>query len=276
MSNVEPAQPFSLPPSEVDGQPTRCGLIAIVGRPNVGKSTLMNALAGRKAAKTGDEPGVTKVEQKIMLADDFQLYDTPGMLWPKIMVPESGYKLAASGAVGRNAFDETEVGLVLLHYLKQHYRPLLEARYKLGAPVDQDDDEVLLSEIGRKRGAMLGGGRVNLQKAAEILIYEFRQGVLGQITLETPEEFAQWCARAEAADELREQRLAESIVDLMRPCVQQVFALEINLRTAEFAAPTLRQIQGAWTTDKMRQVMIKLTQKLRVVFHACIQLLKIF
>jgi ribosome biogenesis GTPase A len=83
-------------------------------------------------AKTGDEAGVTKVEQRIVLADDFYLYDTPGMLWPKIMVPESGYHLAASGAVGRNAYDEEVVALELLKILQQPYAAQLEQRYKLG------------------------------------------------------------------------------------------------------------------------------------------------
>jgi len=108
--------------------PNRGGMVKplrvmIGGIPNVGKSTLINTLVGKRAAKTGDEAGVTKQEQRIVLADDFYLYDTPGMLWPKIIVPESGYHLAASGAVGRNAYDEEEVALELLKTLQGPMAP---------------------------------------------------------------------------------------------------------------------------------------------------------
>ena len=106
--------------------------VLICGIPNVGKSTLINTLMGKRAAKTGDEAGITRNEQRIALADDFYLFDTPGMLWPRIVVPESGFNLAASGAVGRNAYDDQEVALELLAKLKLAYGDLLEARYRLG------------------------------------------------------------------------------------------------------------------------------------------------
>jgi len=176
----------------------------------VGKSTLINTLVGKRSAKTGDEPGITKVEQKIVLDQDVYLFDTPGMLWPRISIEQAGYNLAASGAVGRNAFDEAEVALELLHYLRAEYAGRVEERYKLASSVDggELDDEGLLTAIGRKRGAMLGGGRVSLQKAAEVLIYEFRQGLLGRITLETPEQFAAWAAAAALADQQRLEKIA--------------------------------------------------------------------
>jgi ribosome biogenesis GTPase A len=129
------------------------------------------------------------------------------MLWPRISIEPAGYNLAASGAVGRNAFDEAEVALELLHYLRAEYAGRVEERYKL-ADTEALDDEGLLTAIGRKRGAMLGGGRVSLQKAAEVLIYEFRQGLLGRITLETPEQFAGWAATAALADQQRLEKLA--------------------------------------------------------------------
>jgi len=182
--------------------------VLICGVPNVGKSTLINTLMGRRAAKTGDEPGITKVEQKLVLENDFYLYDTPGMLWPRIAAPQSGYNLAASGAIGRNAFDEEEVAIELIAYLRHHYAAWLEARYGLGEVAALDDGE-LLERLGRKRGAMLGGGRVNLQKAAEVLVYEFRQGVLGRITLETPGEYAAWQAAAVDAEARRAEAQAE-------------------------------------------------------------------
>jgi ribosome biogenesis GTPase A len=177
--------------------------VLICGVPNVGKSTLINTLVAKRATKTGDEAGITKLEQRISLADDFYLYDTPGVLWPRIIVAKSGYNLAASGAIGRNAFNEEEVGLELLDYLKDHYPSLLEARFKLEGAATMSDEE-LLEVIGRKRGALLGGKRVNLQKAAEIVIYDFRSGVMGPITLETPEEFAQWLALGKTLDAARQ------------------------------------------------------------------------
>ena len=173
--------------------------VLICGIPNVGKSTLINSLAGKRAAKTGDEAGVTKLEQRIALAPDFYLYDTPGMLWPRIIVARSGYNLAASGAVGRNAFDDEEVALALVAYLKLHYQGLLEARFKLQMKPGIDD-EALLQEIGRKRGALLDRGRINLQKAAEIVIHEFRAATLGRVTLETPGEFLQWLSEGQQLD----------------------------------------------------------------------------
>ena len=194
--------------------PSRGGMakpmrVLICGVPNVGKSTLINTLSNKRQAKTGDEAGITKLEQRITLADDFYLWDTPGMLWPRIVVPETGYNLAASGAVGRNAYDEELVALELLRRLQKHYAPLLEARYKLGLPagaVAEMHDEELLEAIGRKRGAMLGGGRVNLQKAAEIVMTDFRSAILGRVTLETPAEFEAWRATGLAEDAKRQAK----------------------------------------------------------------------
>lgn len=179
--------------------------VLICGIPNVGKSTLINTLAGRRATKTGDEPGITKLEQKIVLASDVYLFDTPGMLWPRITVVESGYHLAASGAIGRNAFNEEEVALELLARLQTAYAGRLEERFKL-ADVSGLSEEERLTEIARKRGAIQSGGRVNLQKAAEILMGEFRTGGLGRITLETPAEFARWWAAGEVAEAARKAK----------------------------------------------------------------------
>ena len=177
--------------------------VLICGIPNVGKSTLTKTLTARRAAKTGDEAGITKLEQRITLADDFYLYDTPGMLWPRIIVAKSGYNLAASGAIGRNAFNEEEVALELLDYLKTHYPQALTSRYKL-TQVEALTDEDLLAAIGRQRGALQSGQRVNLQKAAEIVIYDFRAAALGRVTLETPLEFAQWLQEGQQLDAQRQ------------------------------------------------------------------------
>ena len=187
------------------GGPVKPIRVLVCGIPNVGKSTLINTLAGKRAAKTGNEAGITKVEQRINLAGDCVLYDTPGVLWPRIIVARSGYNLAASGAIGRNAFDGEEVALELLGYLKRHYAAGLQARYHLDAVAGLSDEQ-LLEAIGRTRGALQGQGRVNRQKAAEIVIHDFRSGSLGAITLETPEEFEAWCAEGTQVDAARQAR----------------------------------------------------------------------
>jgi ribosome biogenesis GTPase A len=201
-----------------DLSPYRGGLakpmrVMICGIPNVGKSTLINTLVGKRAAKAADEPGVTRAEQRILLADDFYLYDTPGVLWPRIIVAQSGYNLAASGSVGRNAFDEQEVVYELLAYLRQHYPALLEARYSLQSS-QRLSDEGLLEEIGRSRGTLQAGNRVNVQKAAEAVLDDFRSGRLGRITLETPDEFAQWLAQGQMLD--AERQVKKDAIELDR------------------------------------------------------------
>ncbi len=181
--------------------------VLICGIPNVGKSTLINTLVGQRMAKTGDEAGITKIEQRIALASDFDLFDTPGMLWPRILVEQSGYLLAASGGIGRNAYDEEEVAMALLATVRSHYGERLMARYKLD-DVSAGSDEALLADLGRKRGGLLAGGRVNLQKAAEIAINDFRCGAWGRITLETPQQFARWCAAGAVLEAARQARVA--------------------------------------------------------------------
>ena len=171
-------------------------------------------MIGKKSAKTGNEPGITKAEQRLFLADDFWLYDTPGMLWPKIIVEEGGYNLAAGGAVGRNALDEEEVALELLDYLRRHYLALLQERYQADKdPSSHWDDTSWLEWIAKKRGAVLSGGRVNYQKAAENILTDFREGKIGRITLETPNQWETWLKKARQKEAelkaIREARKAE-------------------------------------------------------------------
>ncbi len=182
--------------------------VLICGIPNVGKSTLINTLVGQRSAKTGDEPGITKIEQKIVLASDVYLFDTPGMLWPRITVEQSGYHLAASGGIGRNAYDEEEVALELLARVRLRYAERLRSRYPNADLADATDD-ALLAAIGRQRGGLMSGGRVNLQKAGEIALNDFRGGAWGRITLEAPDEFMQWQAAGEARDAERTAQRAE-------------------------------------------------------------------
>lgn len=183
--------------------------VMICGIPNVGKSTLINRLVGKSAAKAADEAGVTRNEQRIVLDDAFYLYDTPGMLWPRIVVPESGFNLAASGAVGKNAYDEEEVAYELLAHLKEHYPQLMEARYRFGLTPEallQTPEDTLLEHIGRQRGALASGGRINVQKAAELVIADFRSLHIGRVTLESPEQFMRWLKAGLKADADRAAR----------------------------------------------------------------------
>ena len=157
----------------------------MMGIPNVGKSTLINALLGRKVAKVGDEPAVTKNQQRFELSNKISLTDTPGMLWPKIQYPDDGYMLAASHAVGRNAVDDEDVATFLGGLLLQRYADLLSQRY--GFDVAEFDSTDLITAIARKRGYVGRGGVPDIDKAAQVLLVDYRTGVLGRISLETPE-----------------------------------------------------------------------------------------
>ncbi len=167
--------------------------VLIVGIPNVGKSTLINALAGRSAAKVGNEPAVTKAQQQIHVDDDIVLNDTPGILWPKVENEDSGYRLAMTGAIRATAIDYEDIALYALGHFSKYQPNELMKRYQLNELPDtqeHDWDILLLETIGRKRGAKGGGGHVNFHKASEILIHDYRAGEIGRITLETPEMMA--------------------------------------------------------------------------------------
>lgn len=172
--------------------------VMIMGIPNVGKSTLINSLAGRYIANTGDEPAVTKRQQMIDLKNGVVLSDTPGILWPKFENFHSGYRLATSGAIKNTAMEYEDVAMYALEYFAQAYPKELKARYKLEALATTGDG--LLDMIARKRGCIRSGGKVDLHKAGEIVLHDFRSKKIGLLSLETPEMMV---AEEIAAEELR-------------------------------------------------------------------------
>ena len=156
----------------------------IMGIPNVGKSTIINILAGRTIAKTGNEPAVTKAQQRIDLSNNIVLHDTPGVLWPKIHNPHSGYRLAVTGAIKDTAMEYEDVAFYAVDYLLKAYPQNLMQRYELDS-LPQTELE-FLEQIGAKRGCLRSGGQVDLNKISKLLLTELRAGTLGLISLETP------------------------------------------------------------------------------------------
>jgi len=156
----------------------------IMGIPNVGKSTIINILAGRTIAKTGNEPAVTKAQQRIDLDNNIVLHDTPGVLWPKIHNPHSGYRLAVTGAIKDTAMEYEDVAFYAVDYLLKAYPQNLMQRYELES-LPQTELE-FLEQIGAKRGCLRSGGQVDLNKISKLLLTELRAGTLGLISLETP------------------------------------------------------------------------------------------
>lgn len=157
--------------------------VLVCGVPNVGKSTLINTLAGRAVAQAGDKPAVTKRQQQVVLPSGIVITDSPGLMWPKIEDPAAALRLALAGSIPDTAIDYQEVGVFAAGLLLARYPQLLVQRYKLRAipatPI------ALLEEIGRRRGGLRPGGVIDLHKACEVLVHEFRQGAIGRMTLES-------------------------------------------------------------------------------------------
>ena len=193
--------------------------VMVVGIPNVGKSTFINSIAKRNTAKVGNKPGVTKQKQWIKVTNDIELMDTPGMLWPKFENNEIAMHLAFVGTIGDNAIDKEEIAYYLLKYLIKNYPQKLIERFNVEVYKTNDDKEEIvnddnkeidvpisnngksssnidkkepketeevLEEIARKRGALLPGGNINMQKISDIILNEFQSGKLGRITIELP------------------------------------------------------------------------------------------
>ena len=163
--------------------------VMVVGIPNVGKSTFINGLAKRNTAKVGNKPGVTKQKQWIKVTNDIELMDTPGMLWPKFKDNEQGVHLAFVGTIGESSVDKEEIAYYLLDYLIKNYPQKLENRFNLEVKDgnnNQKETMEVLEEIARKRGALLSGGNINMQKISDVILNEFQSGKLGRITIELP------------------------------------------------------------------------------------------
>jgi ribosome biogenesis GTPase A len=163
----------------------------IMGIPNVGKSTLINSLAGRQIAKTGNEPAITKMQQRIRLEQGVVLHDTPGVLWPNLENPHGGYRLAVTGAIKETAIDNDDIALYAIEYLMQAYPEQLKHRFGLDTLTEYPLEN--MEAIGIKRGCLRSGGKVDLDRTAKIILTEIREGMLGKITWETPQMIeAEW------------------------------------------------------------------------------------
>lgn len=156
----------------------------IVGIPNVGKSTVINSLAGRKKAAVGNKPGLTRDMQRLNISDSFQIYDTPGILWPKFEDQAIGYKLALIGSIKDTILLLDEIAMKGLDYMASRYPERIRDRYDLKELPERTVD--LAEAIGRKRGCIMSGGIINFDKAINIFLLDLRQGKLGRFTLETP------------------------------------------------------------------------------------------
>ena len=184
----------------------------VVGIPNVGKSTIINFLAGRKIAKTGNEPAITKQQQTVNIGGGVTLLDTPGMLWPNVHNVNSGYRLALIGSIKDTAMDYADVGFFAARYLLGQYSERLTSRYNLDS-IPKTELEVI-EAIGRRRGCLGKGNVVDLDRASRILVTEIRAGDLGRLTFETPKMMEH--ERAQTAREMKEKAERDAKKDQKR------------------------------------------------------------
>ncbi|MBU8847990.1 MAG: ribosome biogenesis GTPase YlqF [Desulfobacterales bacterium] len=173
--------------NKIDRNRARKIKVMVVGIPNTGKSTILNSLAGKKIAKIGDVPAITRHQQRTSLKNNIDIYDTPGILWPVIEPEERVYILAASGAISDTAIDYSDIAFFAANFLMKKYPDLLMQRYPFLKTLP-DDEVTLIEKIGSARGCLQKGGSVNFQKASEALIRELRAGKIGRISFETPKD----------------------------------------------------------------------------------------
>ena len=183
----EAARALTLCVSDIERNRARKAKVMVVGIPNTGKSTLLNTLAGKKIAKTGNVPAVTRHQQRTSLKNNIDIYDTPGILWPVIEPKERGLALAASGAISDTAIDYHEIAHYAGTLLLKRYPDKLMERYNFMETLPPDAS-FLIERIGQARGCLKKGGMVNYQKASELFIRELRSGLMGRISFETPED----------------------------------------------------------------------------------------
>ena len=168
------------------GQTGRALKLMIVGIPNVGKSTFINQIAGRKGAKAENRPGVTRGKQWVTVDQGLLLLDTPGILWPKFEDPQVGMRLAYTGAVKDDVIDTETLAFHLMELLAKEYPDAIRERYKIEIPEEFDPWD-LVEAAGRKRGFLISGGEVDTERMAKVLLDEYRSCKLGRFTLESPE-----------------------------------------------------------------------------------------
>jgi ribosome biogenesis GTPase A len=172
---------------KIDRNRARKLKVMVLGIPNTGKSTILNTLAGKKIAKTGNVPAITRHQQRTSLKNNIDIYDTPGILWPVIEPEQKAYILAASGAISDTAIDYNDIAFFAANLLINRYPELLMRRYPFLKTMPKDELS-LIEKVGAARGCLKKGGIINYQKASETLIRELRAGKIGRISFETPED----------------------------------------------------------------------------------------
>ena len=183
----KPGKPCDDAVKTITRNKARKARIMVVGIPNTGKSTIINSLAGKKIAKTGNTPAITRQQQRAGLKNKIDIYDTPGILWPILENQAGACRLAASGAISDTAMDYAEVAHFTAAYLLERYKTQLQERYQLKAPLPPTPND-LIEAIGIRRGFLKKGGILNWHKASEVLIRELRSGKIGRISLEFPRD----------------------------------------------------------------------------------------
>jgi ribosome biogenesis GTPase A len=168
------------------GKPAKPVRTMVVGIPNVGKSTLINTLAGKRVAKVGNKPALTTCPQQIDLHNHILLSDTPGLLWPRLDDQNGAYRLAVSGAIGDKAVDDVDLALFAAEFMAVRYPEQVMRRYKFETMPETATE--IIDEIGRRRGCLISGGEIDVQRTAEIFLRELRAAWLGRVSFERPED----------------------------------------------------------------------------------------